>query len=132
MFQWDVWIGVGSSADIARALRNPETRPTPSYTPKYIDHKKHIFISNLLFKNTKNQTSYSLVLKRNLLFCTFACPLLPEALGERVVLDLQLGDLNNKYYMLNRHSGFLCHLGVVGQTTFLNPQYSNGEVGGKC
>ena len=32
VFQWDVWIGVGSSAETARFLRNPENRRTrPSY-----------------------------------------------------------------------------------------------------
>ena len=30
VFQWDVWIGVGSSAETARSLRNPETQRTPS------------------------------------------------------------------------------------------------------
>ena len=29
--QWDMCIGVGSSAETARSLRNPETRRTPSY-----------------------------------------------------------------------------------------------------
>ena len=31
VFQWDVWICVGSSAETAESLRNPETRGTPSY-----------------------------------------------------------------------------------------------------
>ena len=31
VIQWDVWIGVGSSAETAGSLLNPETRRTPSY-----------------------------------------------------------------------------------------------------
>ena len=31
VLQWDVGIGVGSSAETAGSLRNPETRRTPSY-----------------------------------------------------------------------------------------------------
>ena len=31
VFQWDVWIGVGSSAETARSLPNPGVRRTSSY-----------------------------------------------------------------------------------------------------
>ena len=31
VFQWDVWIGEGSSTETAVSLRNPESRRTPSY-----------------------------------------------------------------------------------------------------
>ena len=33
VFQWDVWIGVGSSVETAGSLRIPETRRTPSLVP---------------------------------------------------------------------------------------------------
>ena len=34
VFQWNVWIGVESSAETAGSLRNPETRRTPSYVER--------------------------------------------------------------------------------------------------
>ena len=44
VFQWGVWVGVGSSTKSARSLRIPETRLTQSYLQYDVMRSEHFLV----------------------------------------------------------------------------------------
>ena len=78
VFQWDVWIGVGSSSETAGSLHNPQTRCTPSYwgMSEAFEMKcyRRILNTGSFSKNVRHLTLKTLKIKRIGIFrFSFVC-----------------------------------------------------------
>ena len=54
VFQWDVWIYVGSSTETVGSLRNPETRRSPPCVPDHICLSEVLKVPSASFHENDN------------------------------------------------------------------------------